>query len=287
MAAQRIGVGNQGAVTLYNMGIDYDFIPAYGLEMKTGRNFSKEYKTDEKAVLLNEKAVRLLGFENSGKALNEYIYTGRDTAKIVGIVTDYHHQGLQKAIDPMIFRLRPNQRNAYSVKITTGNLQQTILAIEKIWNKHFPADPFNYYFLDESFDSQYKTDRQFGKIFGLFSFLAILIACFGLLGLSAFNVLQRTKEIGVRKILGASVPNILFILSRDFLKLVFISFILAIPFTWWIMHNWLQDFAYRIEIPWWVFVLAGCTAFVIALATIIFQAMKAAVSSPAISLRAE
>jgi putative ABC transport system permease protein len=285
--AQRIGVGNQGAVTLYNMGIDYDFIPAYGLELKTGRNFSKEYKTDEKAVLLNEKAVRLLGFEDIGKALNEYIYTGRDTAKIVGIVTDYHHQGLQKAIDPMIFRLRPNQRNAYSVKITTGNIQQTILAIEKIWNKHFPADPFNYYFLDESFDSQYKADRKFGKVFGLFSFLAILIACFGLLGLSAFNVLQRTKEIGVRKILGATVPNILFILSRDFLKLVFISFILAIPFTWWIMYNWLQDYAYRIDIQWWVFALAGLVALVIALATIIFQAMKAAVSNPAMSLRSE
>jgi len=284
---QRIGTSDKGAVTLYNMGVDYDFIPAYGLSLKAGRNFSKEYKTDEKAVMLNEKAVRLLGFEDAGRAVNDYIYAGRDTVKIVGIVTDYHHQGLQKTIDPMIFRLRPNQRNAYSVKITTGNLQQTILAIEKIWNNHFPADPFNYYFLDESFDSQYKADRQFGKIFGLFSFLAILIACFGLLGLSAFNVLQRTKEIGVRKILGASVPNILFILSRDFLKLVVISFILAIPFTWWIMHNWLQDFAYRIEIQWWVFVLAGSTAFVIALATIIFQAMKAAVSSPAISLRAE
>jgi putative ABC transport system permease protein len=171
--------------------------------------------------------------------------------------------------------------------MTTSHIHQTILAIEKIWNKYFPADPFNYYFLDESFDSQYKADKQFGKVFGLFSFLAILIACFGLLGLSAFNVLQRTKEIGVRKILGASVPNILFILSRDFLKLVFVSFMLAIPFTWWIMYNWLQDFAYRIDIQWWVFALAGLVAFVIALATIIFQAMKAAVSSPAMSLRSE
>src|SRR4029077_16421528 len=140
--------------------------------------------------------------------------------KVLGIVANYHHQGLQKEIQPMIFRLRPDNRNAYSVKMGTGHLPGTIAAIKKTWNKHFPADPFNYYFLDELFDQQYKADKQFGQVFGLFAFLAILIACFGLLGLSAFNVLQRTKEIGIRKVLGASVQNILFILSKDFLRLV-------------------------------------------------------------------
>ncbi|MEP7106783.1 MAG: ABC transporter permease [Ferruginibacter sp.] len=284
---RRLGAGNKGAVTLYNLGIDYDFIPSFGLELKAGRNFSREYTTDEHAILLNENAAKLLGFENMSKAVNENIVSAGDTVKVVGIVANYHHQGLQKAIEPMIFRLTPNNRNDYSVKIATGNIQATIAGIEKTWNKHFPADPFNYYFLNELFDQQYKADRQFGQVFGLFAFLAILIACFGLLGLSAFNVLQRTKEIGIRKVLGASVQNLLYILSKDFLKLVLISLVLAVPITWWIMHSWLQDFAYRINIQWWVFVLAGLIALLIALLTVSFQAIKAAIANPVISLRTE
>ncbi|MEP6948478.1 MAG: ABC transporter permease [Ginsengibacter sp.] len=287
--SRRLGVDNKeaGAVTLYNLGIDYDFIPSFGLELKAGRNFSKDYKTDEKGILLNENAARLLGFEDMGKAVNEKIVSGGDTIKILGIVANYHHQGLQKAIDPMIFRLALNNRGAYSIKIATENIQSTIAAVEKTWNKHFPADPFNYYFLDELFDEQYKADKQFGEVFGLFAFLAILIACFGLLGLSAFNVLQRTKEIGIRKVLGASVQNLLYILSKDFLKLVVISFVLAIPVTWWVMYNWLQDYAYRINISWWVFAIAGIVAFAIALVTISFQAIKAAITNPVKSLRTE
>ena len=208
--ARRLGIANKGDVTLYNIGIDYDFVPAFGLEIKAGRNFSRAFKTDEKkAVLLNERAARLLGFENNNKAINEMINSSGDTVKILGIVTDYHHQGLQKPIDPMIFRLRKDNRDAYSIKISTSNMSGTLSAIEKTWNQFFPSDPFNYFFLDELFDSQYKSDKQFGKLFGLFSLLAICIACFGLLGLSAYNVLQRNKEIGIRKILGASVQNIL------------------------------------------------------------------------------
>jgi putative ABC transport system permease protein len=285
--SRRLGADNKGAVTLYNLGVDYNFIPLFGLEMKAGRNFSKEYKTDMKGILLNENAARLLGFEDITKAVNENIVSAGDTVKVLGIVANYHHQGLQKLIDPMIFRLRPNSRDAYSVKITTGNIKATVSAIEKTWNKHFQADPFNYFFLDELFDQQYKADKQFGEVFGLFAFLAILIACFGLLGLSAFNVLQRTKEIGIRKVLGASVQNLLYILSKDFLRLVLISFVLAIPFTWWIMYNWLQDYAYRINIQWWVFALAGIVAFIIAIATISFQAIKASIANPVKSLRTE
>ncbi len=285
--ARRLGAANKGDVTLYNMGIDYDFVPSFGLEIKAGRNFSRAFKTDQKAVLLNEKAARLLGFENNNKAINEMITSSGDTVKVLGIVADYHHQGLQKLIDPMIFRLRHDMRDAYSIKISTDNMSGTIAAIEKTWNGFFPADPFNYFFLDELFDNQYKADKQFGKLFGLFSLLAICIACFGLLGLSAYNVLQRNKEIGIRKILGASVQNILFLLSKDFLKLVLVAFLIASPLTWWIMHNWLQDFAYRINIPWWSFALAGLLALIIALATIVFQAIKAAVANPVHSLRSE
>ena len=274
-------------VTLYNIGVDYDFLPSFDLQLKAGRNFSKDFPTDEKGVLLNESAAKLLGFEDFNKAINEKFFSAGDTVTLVGIVNNYHHQGLQKAIDPMIFRLRPNARQAYSLKIKTSNVPATIAAVQKTWNKFFPADPFNYYFLDDLFDQQYKADQSFGKIFGLFAFLAIIIACFGLLGLSAYNVLQRTKEIGIRKVLGASVQNVLYILSKDFITLVLIAFVIAVPVTWFIMHSWLQDFAYRISIQIWVFAIAGVLAILIALLTIGIQALKAAVANPVKSLRTE
>lgn len=285
---KRFTPADAGSVTLYHLGIDYDFIPQFEMKLLEGRNFSKEFPTDEKAAILNEKAVALLGFENAAKAVNQKILRGgRDTLTVVGVVASSHHQGLQKPIDPEIILLRPNTRNAYSIKIETGNVKQTIAAVEKTWSKYFPNDPFKYYFLDEFFDKQYKADTRFGSVFGLFACLAILIACFGLLGLSAYNILQRTKEIGIRKVLGASTQNVLFILSKDFLKLVLVAFVLAIPFAWWIMHSWLQDFAYRINISWWIFAAAGIVALAIALGTVSLQALKAAVSNPVKSLRTE
>jgi putative ABC transport system permease protein len=285
--AHRLGVENKGAMTMYNMAIDYDFIPSFGLELKTGRNFSKEFKTDEQAVMLNEEAAKQLGFTDLQKPLTEKIFSAGDTVQVVGILANYHHQGLQKAIDPMIFRLRPNTRNAYSLKMNAASLANSIPAVEKTWSKYFPNDPFSFYFLDESFDQQYKDDKLFGKVFGLFASLAILIACFGLLGLSAYNILQRTKEIGIRKVMGASIQNLLFILSKDFLKLVLIAFVIAVPVTWWLMNNWLQDFAYRININVGVFIIAGIASFVIALITISFQAVRAAMANPVKSLRTE
>jgi putative ABC transport system permease protein len=285
--ASRLGAENKGAITLYNMGIDYDFIPSFGLSLKSGRNFSKEFGTDQRGVLLNEKAAKQLGFTDYSKSINEPFFSAGDTVKLLGILADYHHQGLQKAIEPMIFRLTPDVRGSYSVKVETASLATSIPGIEKIWNKYFPNDPFSYYFLDESFDQQYREDKLFGKLFGLFASIAILIACFGLLGLSAYNILQRTKEIGIRKVMGASIQNLLIILSRDFLKLVLIAFVVAVPVTWLIMHSWLQDFAYRIDISWWVFALAGVSAFLIALFTISFQAIKAALANPVTALRSE
>ena len=284
---RRLGAENETSVTLYHLGVDYDFLPAYQLKLLGGRNFSKEFKTDEKAALLNEKAVQLLGFKDAASAVNGKIRRNNDTLTVVGVVADYHHQGLQKTIDPMIFLLVPNTRNFYSLKIETANLPSTVSTITKTWNKYFPADPVNYFFLDETFNEQYKSDRLFGKVFAVFAFLAILIACFGLLGLSAYNVLQRTKEIGIRKVLGASIRSILLLLSTDFLKLVAIALVLAIPICWFAMHTWLQDFAYRINIDWWVFALAGVLAMVIAFVTISIQVMKAVVENPVKSLRTE
>ncbi|HXB93170.1 MAG TPA: ABC transporter permease [Puia sp.] len=283
----RVGDVGKVNVTMYIMAIDYDFLPSYDLKLVAGRNFSPSYRTDEKAILLNEKATSLFGFNSAQDAIGEKIKRGRDSLTVVGVVTNYHHQGLQKAINPQLILLNPNARNYYSVKLTGDNLPQTIVSIHKDWDRYFPNDPFEYFFLDESFGEQYKADQRFGSVFGMFASLAILIACFGLLGLSAYNVLQRTKEIGIRKVLGASVRQLIFLLSREFLYLVLISLVIAIPLTWWVMHNWLQDFAYRIAIEWWVFALAGALAILVALVTVGTQALKAALDNPVKSLRSE
>lgn len=279
------GVSN--GYTLYHVGVDYDFVPAFGLKVVAGRNFSKDFPTDRRSVMLNESAVKLLGFKNSEQAVNGSVIRGRDTLKIVGVTANYHHQGLQKAIDPMIILLRPNTRDFYSVKVATADIQKTVAAIDKTWNKYFTADPFNYFFLDDSFNQQYKSDMLFGKVFGIFAFLAILVASFGLLGLSAYNVLQRTKEIGIRKVLGASGKSILVLLSKDFVKLIVVALMLAIPAAWYIMDQWLQDFAYRIDIDWWVFAVAGAIALVIAILTITLQALRTVTDNPVKSLRTQ
>ena len=228
-----------------------------------------------------------MGFESPAKAINEKIIRSRDTLTIVGVIQDFHQEGLRRSIQPQLLLLREYGRTSYSVKLESADMSKTIAGVKTTWDKFFPNDPFNYYFLDESYDQQYKADKLYGKVFSLFSFLAILIACFGLLGLSAYNILQRTKEIGIRKVLGASVQNVLFILSKDFITLVGISFVLAVPVTSWVMHNWLQDFAYRINMPWWVFAIAGLIAALIAFITISFQAIKAAIANPVKSLRTE
>ena len=285
---RRLDAQNETSVTLYYMGIDDDFVPGYELKVFAGRNFSMDFKTDERGVLLNQKAVELLGYKNANEAINGKLARGRrDTLTVVGVVADYHHQGLQKIIDPMIFLFYPYTRGFYSLKVQTANLPQTIASINTVWDKYFPADPIEYSFLDETFSQQYKSDQLFGKVFGVFAFLAILIACFGLLGLSAYNVLQRTKEIGIRKVLGASVQNILLLLSTDFLKLIIVSLFIAIPIGWYVMHSWLKDFAYRTDIQWWVFIIAAVIAVLIAFFTISSQAIKAAVTNPVKSLRTE
>jgi len=275
-----------GASTLYRLGIDYDFIPQFQMKLLAGRNFSKDFPTDKKAAILNDQALKQFGFSNPQDAIGKKISAG-DTLTVIGVVQSFHHMGLQKPIDPQLITLRLDAHDAYSVKLQTKDLQASVAAIKIAWNKYFPRDPFNYFFLDDEFNAQYQGDQRFGEMFTLFSFLAILIACFGLVGLSAYNILQRTKEVGVRKVLGASVRSVVFILSKDFLALVIVSFVIAAPVSWLIMHNWLQDFAYRIGISWWVFGIAGSMAFVIALSTLSFQAVKAALANPVKSLRSE
>ncbi|MEO6720378.1 MAG: ABC transporter permease [Ferruginibacter sp.] len=286
--SKRLGADQATSVTLYNIGIDKDYIPSYGIKLLAGRSFSDQFGTDKKAILLNESAVKLLGFKDAASAVNQRILRGgRDTLSIMGVTANFHQLGLQKTINPIIMLNRPNATGFYSVKIEAGKSQQIIASLKEVWSSYFPKDPFDYYFLDESFSQQYKADLLFGKVFGVFAFLAILIACFGLLGLSAYNVLQRTKEIGIRKVLGASAQSILVLLSRDFMRLIVISLLLAIPIGWWLMHQWLQDYAYRISIGWWVFAFAGAAALLIAIIAIGIQALKAVSINPVKSLRTE
>ncbi|HAK80778.1 MAG TPA: ABC transporter permease [Runella sp.] len=275
--------------TMYIMSMDYDFVPTFKTELVAGRTFSEKFGEDQNGrnVLLNESGLKALGISSAEKAINENIILGRDTMKVVGVMADFHHESLKKAVNPMTMRLERGNSRFNSIKLKTENLNKSLADIQRVWVRYFPNDPFNYFFLDQYFDRQYKSDVLFGKVFGFFAMLAILVACLGLLGLSSYNVLQRTKEIGVRKVLGANVSSIVVLLSKDFLKLVVISSLIAFPIAWFVMNYWLQDFASRIEVKWWVFVLAGVSALIIALLTVSYQSIKAALTNPINSLKSE
>jgi len=284
------GSPSRQEMNLFHLGVGDDFIRSYGLKVVAGRDFSQTFGTDAKSVILNESAVRVLGFSDARAAIGRMLKGGQwgmDSLNIVGVIADYHNEGLQKAIQPLVLLYHRDRRAYYSVKIDAADAAGAIASIKALWNRYFPADPYDYFFLDEFFARQYEENQRFGNVFGLFAVLAIAIACFGLLGLSAFNVLQRTKEIGIRKVLGASVRSLLVLLSRDFVGLVVVALVIAVPITWWAMDSWLQGFAYRIGISWWMFALAGMVAVVVALLTVGGQALKAAVGNPVGALRSE
>ncbi|MBS1599383.1 MAG: ABC transporter permease [Bacteroidetes bacterium] len=278
------------AVNLFHLGVDADFIESYRLKMLAGEPFSRLPLANRRKVILNESAVKAFGLASPKAAIGELIAGGQgdmDSMEVSGVIADYHNEGLQKSIQPLV--LFPNRRTDeyFSVKIQGNSAAPVISSIKKIWTNYYKADPFEYFFLDEFFNRQYEENQRFGVVFALFAMFAIGIACFGLLGLSAYNVLQRTKEIGVRKVLGASAGSLVFSLSKDFLALVAIAFIVAVPVTAMVMRTWLQGFAYRIDLSWWIFAIAGLTSFFIALITVGFEAFKAAIANPIKSLRIE
>ena len=281
----RLKSPDQQRTTLYILGIDLEFSKIYDLKFSAGRNFEI---TDRNSTILNETATRLLGFASPEAAIGQQIARGRsDTLTVRGVVRDFNHLGLQKSVDPMCLRYGPDQRSYYSLKISGGAYRQVLSKVENTWKRHYPADPYSFFFLDAFFDQQYKSDVQFGKVFGMFTLVAILVACLGLFGLAAFTVQQRNKEIGIRKVLGASIPGIASLLAKDFLTLVLLSIVVATPVAWYLLNGWLQDFAYRIQLSWWMFALAGMAAILIALLTVGFQSIKAALANPVKSLRSE
>jgi len=279
------------ASILPNFHVDENYIPTMGMEMAMGRNFSKLFLTDSSAVIINEAAVKELGLKDP---LKEVLYSPEGDSKnfkpkpfhIIGIVKDFNYASLHERIDPLIMQLGENQ-GGMALRLKSSNAAAVIEQVRNQWTSMAPGQPFQYTFMDGDFNSIYDTEQRTGKLFVTFAVFAVLIGCLGLFGLVTYAAEQRTKEIGVRKILGASIAGIVTLLSKDFARLVLISSLIAFPIAWWAMYKWLQGFAYRTSISPWVFVLAGAGAIVIALLTVSYQAIKAAIANPVKSLRTE
>ena len=272
--------------------VDHDYLSTLDIEVIEGRGFSEEFASDSTAILLNEAAVQRLGWTNEplGKKLSTYAGSQEnpvvETYTVIGVVKNFHFQSLRNQIDPLVFQLDPSW-GFLSVKISGENIPQTIDFIKEKWIEFGPGQPFEYSFLDERFNDMYESEQKLGQIFGVFAFLAIFIACLGLYGLAAFTAEQRTKEIGVRKVLGASIFSIIALLSKEFIKLVGIAFLVAAPVAYYFMNEWLQDFENRTSIDLTIFLLAGILALVIAWVTMSFQSWSAARVNPAKSLKDE
>ncbi|MCE7065632.1 ABC transporter permease [Dyadobacter sp. CY326] len=268
--------------------VDFDYIPQFGLKMAAGRPFSREFGTDTtQAMVMNEAAVKLFGYSSPEQAIGRRFKQWGREGKIVGVIKDFHFRSLQEKIKPLTMRIEPGGSQLVSIKIDGGNIKETVAAVEQKWKTVMPERPFSYYFMDEFFDRQYRGEERFEKLFFNFAILAIFISCLGLLGLASYSTMQRTKEIGVRKVMGASTGSIVGLLSKDFLKLVLIAFVIASPIAYYGMHRWLENFAYKTDIYWWIFAAAAILSAAIAFATVSFQSIRAALMNPVKSLRSE
>jgi len=287
----RTGATDAPHYTTRKMGVSPEFIDVYDIKLLAGRKFeAADYNPERKKVhnvIINENVSKLMGFTTPQDAMGKTIQVEGRKWDVVGVIADFHQKSLRYPLEPMLMFPLYSTYSPLSIKADTKDLPATMAAIRAKYDEFFPGNLFDYYFLNDSFNRQYADDQLFGKVFSIFAGFAIFIACLGLLGLSLFATAQRTKEIGVRKVLGASVSNIIILLSKDFVKLVIVAFVIASPLAWYIMHSWLNDFAYRINLSAWIFIAAGLFALFIALATISFQAIKAAVANPVKSLRTE
>ena len=290
-------VGSKAPMTGRGVIVDETLDKTLGLEVKEGRFFSKDFSTDSLSVVLNEKAVKELGLKNAiGSRLisPDEFYNGRDGSQyiytVVGVVKDFHYHSLHEPISPLVMvnaKKFGDRSPLVALRIKGDNFKTAIADVGAVWKKFVKEKPFNYYFLDKSLADQYKAEQTTQRIFTIFSGLAIFIACIGLLGLAAYATQQRTREISIRKVLGASESSIVTMLSKDFLRLVLLSSVIAFPVAWWGMNKWLQDFAYRINMGWWIFIAAGSLAVLVTLFTVSTQAIKAALANPVKSLRTE
>jgi len=268
--------------------VDYDFLNQYQIKLIAGRPFSKEITSDlRNAMIINEAALKSMGYNDPNEAIGKHFIQRGNSGTIIGVIKDFHYHSFTEEVQPLTLMVTPGFFTFLTLNISSQNLHATMNKLENKWKELAPGMPMIYFFADDAYDAQYKSEAQFGRLFMSFAIIAIILSCLGLLGLSAFSTVQRTKEIGIRKVLGSSIFAVVKLLTKDFLILIFIAFAISAPIAWMGMNKWLQEFAYRINISWWIFVVAGLAAIIIALATISFQAIKAAIANPVKSLRSE
>jgi putative ABC transport system permease protein len=289
-AIKIVGEEDDKNQSMFHLYFEPDFIPNFNIKMIAGRSFNKEMRTDEgKTCLINRAALKAFGWRSPDQALNKILLTGNGGRKIriIGVTENFHYRGLQHEVEPLVMGWRPETLSVMTLTVDTGNLGEILTFAKKTWKTLFPGFPFEYYFLDENFNKQYLSEERTGRLFGIFTFLGQLIACLGLLGLAAFTTRQRIKEIGVRKVLGASVPGITTLISKEFVKWVIFANVIAWPAAYYVMNKWLQNFAYRTTLGIKIFILSGLIALFIAVVTVSYQTIKAALANPVDTLRYE
>ena len=279
--------GEEISTSLYHLNVDTTYMETYNMKLAAGRFFSKDFPTDTtKSVLVNEAAVKTFGWQDPKNAIGKRFGKGKDERKVIGVLKDFNFESLHKPVEALLIGYT-QYGNRLSLKVDERHLDEAIAHLKATWRTRTPDIPLGYKFVDESIEKQYQNEKKMQTTFYVFSSLSLFIACLGLFGLSTFVVKRRVKEIGVRKVLGASVTGIVQLLSKDFMKLVAIALVIASPIAWYFMNKWLDDFAYRITIQWWIFLVAGVMALLIALITVSFQSIRAALVNPVKSLRTE
>lgn len=271
-------------VLFENVSSDYGLIETLGFKLISGRTHSREFGADTARIVINQTAADIMGMD---EPVGKYITLWGDETEIIGLVSDFHFQSLRQEIEPLFFRLAPENTWRAFVRVKSSNIQNTIASLEDVYKKFNPDYPFDYNFMDEQYAALYRSERRVGDLAKYFSIFAILISCLGLFGLSAFTAEQRAKEIGVRKVLGATVQNLVMLLTKDFTRLVLIAILIAIPVSWWMMNRWLSEFAFQSGLQWWIFAAAGVLAVVIAWLTVSWQSLRAAWANPVESLKRE
>ncbi|MEQ8425837.1 MAG: FtsX-like permease family protein, partial [Cyclobacteriaceae bacterium] len=288
--AKRYGAPDDQIITVRFNSMDFEFIDVFKMKILAGRGFSEEYISDpDTSVVVTESASRLLGFEKPEDAIGQAITIPAFgfSPIIVGVVNDYHQVSLKNALDPIVFYCTKYGGEYYSLRLNTNNLPQSVEHVKASWGEAFPGNPFDFFFLDDFFNKQYENEKQFGRLFTTFAIFAVLVGCLGLFGLSAYTATQRTKEIGIRKVLGSSESKIFLLLSAEYVRLVGLAIVIAVPLINFGMNSWVRSFPYQTTISPWIFFVAGIMVLMVSLVTVTFQTLKAAKSNPVDSLRYE
>ncbi len=283
---RRFTRGPETNISGYTVGIDQDYIDAFGLKLIAGRGFDRDHPDERNHMIINRAMAEALDWKDPGEAIGQKLVQW-DTVEIIGVLENYHQMSLKESITPLVYRFTPGFSQFFAFKVEKDNYKEVLSSLEGPWKSIFPGNPIDYFLLDQFFNRQYESEQQFGRIFGLFTLLAIFIACMGLFGLASFMTMQRTKEIGIRKVLGSTAPNIVLLLSRGFIQLVIVANVIAWPLAWWMMNQWLEGFPYHITINPVLFFLAGGGVVLIAFLSVGFQTLRAAMINPAQTLKYE